>query len=310
MRNTLSIPTDFYAEVLRRDPDSISWLEQIPALFARLCALWNLTQDGDPMFGRTAIVVPVMRGSIPAALKLVSPFVDVQAEARALKVLKGAATVQLLDASLSHRALLLDRLEQESLKEAHTPREAVAIAGRIAASISAVPAHNDAPQMSATALDWLAGIRTQHARAIESGHQVSEDQFGIVEDIIGHLARHDSATMTHGDLSIDNILRSSPGHWVAIDPYFQAGPVTNEAHTVVRSYLPEIFTSDTPSRMLENLTREFCTAAQVRYLDAQRLSFARYVASYYWEAQNGGDPLNIDRLRRAIDPTYRILQQQ
>lgn len=42
------------------------------------------------------------------------------------------------------------------------------------------------------------------------------------------------------------------------------------------------------------------TAAGVEVGLAHRLSLARFLASYYWEAQHGGDPGNVENLRLGL----------
>ncbi|MFT4167019.1 MAG: hypothetical protein QM650_17415 [Microlunatus sp.] len=69
---------------------------------------------------------------------------------------------------------------------------------------------------------------------------------------------------------------------------------------MIRSHLPTLLSSGSPSSLLREWTAEFCDAAGVEVDQVQRISLARYLASYYWEAQNSGDPDNVENLRRGL----------
>lgn len=92
-------------------------------------------------------------------------------------------------------------------------------------------------------------------------------------------------------------MRAGPDRWVAIDPNLTAGTVATEAHTVIRSHLPVLLASESPSGLLRDWTTRFSDAAGVEVGQAQQISLARYLASYYWEAQHGGDPDDVENLR-------------
>ena len=253
------------------------------------------------------MVVPVTTATGRAALKLVAPFGDVEAEARALTVLAGQPVVSLLDADVADRALLLERIDGPPLATHGDPSVAVGIAGKVAAGIGTVPAPADAPKLATRATAWYRAMQEQHTRAQRAGTAVPDDLFRAAIGVVSALPGEATTTMTHGDLSLENILRSASGAWLAIDPLFQCGPVAHETHTVVRSLLPDILMSQRPAESMRELTRRFCHEAHVDHDGAQLLSLARYVASYYWESQHHGDPTNIQRLRRACDLTYRLL---
>ena len=136
--------------------------------------------------------------------------------------------------------------------------------------------------------------------ACHRGVAVPEELFTLVLTIVGELGNDTTRTLTHGDLSLSNIMRASPDRWVAIDPYLLAGTAANEAHTVIRSHLPAILASRSPGSLLRGWTAGFSDAAGVEVGQAQRISLARYLASYYWEAQHGGDAGNVENLRLAV----------
>lgn len=308
MKANLEIDPNFRREITRRDPLAKEWLEYLPETLEQLMTRgWIRSIDGPPAFGKTSLVIPVMSSSGPAALKLVSPAGDIEAEERALKLFADGPIVRLFDASIPERALLLERLDGATSIREMSPESSVTIAGEIAAILANVVAPDAIPSLASDALGWVYGIGEQHRLAETFGRQVPDAQIKAVEAAIRALSHDQTNTITHGDLSLENILLSSARGWLAIDPLLVRGPVINEAHTVIRSLLPQILESEHPETLLRNFTRRFCDAAGADYESAQRLSLARYVASYYWEAQNKGDPANIERLRRASQLTFDIL---
>lgn len=143
-------------------------------------------------------------------------------------------------------------------------------------------------------------LAAQHEEARQLGIAVDQETFTAAVRAVERLGRSRSETLTHGDLSFENIMRRSDDTWIAIDPGFLAGPIEHEAHTILRSLLPGIMESSDPVSAMAEAVQAFCTAAGADPALAVDISFARFVASFSWEAQHRGDPVNIERLRRAI----------
>src|SRR5699024_12010193 len=93
------------------------------------------------------------------------------------------------------------------------------------------------------------------------------------------------------------------GSWVAIDPGYLCGPVEFEAHTVVRSVLGGVLEAPRPREAIRGVVEAFCEAAGADADRAETISFARLVASYFWEAQHSGRADDLERLLRAIELT-------
>lgn len=288
----------FRAQVLRRNPNARAWMDGLTRAWAQLSRRWNVVAVDQVRTGMTSIVIPVQerRTGMRAAVKLVSPAVSAEDEMMALTAFGGQGAVALLDADIDSQALLLDWLEGPPLSQMPDRDQAMGIAGGIAAQLTTVAAPSRAPVLSAQALDWLAQLRDQHETARGAGNALAEEHFRMAVEAVNRLTSQQFPKLTHGDLSLFNILHSTRG-WVAIDPLFVAGCGEWEAHTVVRSHLPEIIASQRPAATVEHWTRRFTEAAEVDYLWAISLSFARFVGSYYWESQNDGDPENIKALR-------------
>lgn len=299
-----SIDVAFRARVLAQDDAACKpWLDAISEVSEEVAQRWRLERSGEPLFGGASIVIPVLlQNAHPAALKLASPIADARAEHRALSALAGHGAVEVYDADLEHSALLLEHIPGPTLVE-HThpedPLHAAAMAGGVAKSIASAPAPDDAPRLADGIEKWLAQLDEQHAEAHRMGAALPEDMFAAAVHRVQRLGESHDSTLTHGDLSFANIMRRSPGEWVAIDPSYLAGPRENEAHTILRSTLTSIIGSTDPVATMADLNRSFCEAASADDGLALDISYARFVASYYWEAQHHGDPVNIENLRTA-----------
>jgi streptomycin 6-kinase len=298
--SSIKIPDGLQAEVRRRDPGADAWLTELPAIWRQMSAGWGLSIAGEPSIGSVSLVVPVRRSNGLAALKLISPAIDASREAAALMAFDGHGAVRLLDADLTRQALLLEWLEGPTLAAEPDIAEAISTAGALARQLACTPAPDGAPTLRGDASGWIELLHQQHSMALHRGSAAPEDLFALVVTIVHELGNDTTTTLTHGDLSLSNIMRASPGRWVAIDPYFIAGTVANEAHTVMRSQLPALLATANPSALLRDWTAGFSDAAGVDVDQAQRISLARYLASYYWEAENGGDPGSVENLRLGL----------
>lgn len=302
MTQQLQIPDAFRRRLLHQDRTTASWLDGAPDLSRSMCRRWDLEADGPPLFGGTSIVLPVRTaGGDPAALKLISPLVDAALEVKALTALAGHGVVPLLRADQEDNALLLERLDGPTLLELSDPLAAARIAGEVAVRIAAVPAPSDAPRLAETSRAWGQSFQAQHARAVADGLPIPAGAGERAAEIIDDLAEDSSSTLTHGDLSFANVLRRGEDDWVAIDPGWLCGPFENEAHTVVRSVLPDLLGAPDPRAGMRAVVEAFCESAEADVERAGTLSYARFVASYFWEAQHAGRADDIEHLRRAIE---------
>jgi streptomycin 6-kinase len=304
MTSLLQLPGAFRRRLLHQDRATAPWLDAAPEHAAQMCRRWDLAVDGDAWCGGTSIVLPVRTADgDPAALKLVSPLAEPALEISALRALAGHGVVDLLRADREERALLLERLPDPSLIELPDPLATARIAGEVAARIATVPAPSDAPRLAETSRAWAEAFQAQHARAVADGLPIPVGAGERAAEIIDDLATDTSRTLTHGDLSLENVLRRGDGEWVAIDPGHLCGPVENEAHTVVRSVLPAVLDASRPREALREVVEAFCEAAGADADRAEEISFARAVASWFWEAQHAGRTDDIERLRRLVELT-------
>ncbi|WP_165066443.1 aminoglycoside phosphotransferase family protein [Marisediminicola senii] len=300
MGTSPTVTATFSAEILRRDTSAARWLDGLPGLWRSLSTEWGVEIDGPTRNGATSLVVPVVtRSGVRAAVKLASPVVRIDPEVAALSAFAGRGAVRLLDADTTRQAMLLEWIDGTALSELHDTVAAMAIAGRLSRELAGATPPPDAPSLAGQANGWSAQLREQHLVAQRSGAALSNEHLQVALEAIDRLASDGTSTLTHGDLSLANILQADGDRWVAIDPLLLVGTPANEAHTVTRSHLATAIGSDDPSALLVNWTRRFTEAAEVDFSTAHALSFARYIASYYWESQNDGEPVNVARLRQA-----------
>lgn len=300
METIPQISPAFRAEVIRRHASSAQWLEGLPGLWRSLAARWGLDIVGVTRFGATSLVVPVVtRSGIRAAVKLVSPVVRIEGEVSALSAFGGRGAVTLLETDSIRQAMLLEWIDGPALSEMADKGAAMAIAGQVSHELATATPPAGAPSLAGQACGWLAQLRGQHEVAKQSGSAMPDEHVELAVQIIQRLASDGTSTLTHGDLSLSNILRADADRWVAVDPLLLIGTSANEAHTVVRSHLGSAISTNDGVALLADWTRRFTETAGVDYNLAQAVSFARYVASYYWESQNEGAPANVAGLRQA-----------
>ena len=299
-RASFDLPDRFRVEVRRRDPGGDAWLSGLSTLWQEMSDRWGLSLAGRTAVGSVSLVIPVRRSNGLAALKLVSPAIDAGEEAAALSAFNGRGAVRLLAADVARQALLLEWLAGPTLTAEPDVAKTIGIAGAVAQQLTCTPAPDGVRTLAGGAVKWIELLHEQHAMALQRGSAAPDDLFALVLAIVRELGKDTTETLTHGDLSLSNIMSASQDQWVAIDPYLLAGTAANEAHTVIRSHLPVLLASRSPSRLLHDWTAMFCDAAAVDAGQAQRVSLARYLASYYWEAQHGGDPGNVENLRLGL----------
>jgi streptomycin 6-kinase len=282
------------------------WLDGLPRLWLDVAARWAVDVAGAPRTGGTSVIVPVVtRAGIRAAVKLVGPAGDVGAESAALSAFAGRGAVTVYKTDLRRQALLLEWIDGSALSGMADTGAAMTIAGKISRELAGASPPPGAPRLADKAGRWITLLRDQHTRARRSGSALPENFLDLAIRIVGELRVDTTRTLTHGDLSLSNILRADSGRWVAIDPVLLVGTAANDAHTVVRGRVGAALRADDPGALLAIWTRQFSAAADVDYDRSLSLSFARFVASYYWESQHGEEARTVADLRdaaRALAP--------
>ncbi|WP_341856316.1 hypothetical protein [Brachybacterium sp. GPGPB12] len=73
----------------------------------------------------------------------------------------------------------------------------------------------------------------------------------------------------------------------------------------MRGVLASVLEEPRPREALRGVVEAFCEAAGADADRAEEISFARAVASWFWEAQHAGRTDDIERLRRLIELTVK-----
>ncbi|MGI5455861.1 aminoglycoside phosphotransferase family protein [Streptomyces sp. CA-249302] len=194
----------------------------------RFLEQWGLRLDGASMYGRCALVLPVLRADgTRAVLKLQDVDEETVGEPLALGAWRGDGAVRLLKADGVTGTMLLERLDAgrplaglPGLPDLPDFREATLVIARLLARLTAT----EAP----AGLRRLGDIT---ARLLERTAAVLP---GVPEPAVRHLLADCAAAvrevagepgdrLLHWDLHFDNVLGADRARWLAIDPKPLAG---------------------------------------------------------------------------------------
>ena len=180
---------------------------------------WQLTPDGPPMRGATALVAPVRTASgRPAVLKVVTPHPEAEHEHLALKRWAGAGAVELLRADPHRWALLLERLHPEDLTDLWDLEACEIVAGLY--ELLHVPALPQLRPLTSYVERWTGEMEALPRNAPLPGRLV-EQAISVSRDFVADPGS--IGTMIHGDLHYENVMASDRAPWLAIDPKPMSG---------------------------------------------------------------------------------------
>lgn len=228
---------------------------------AALLEEWELTLDGGPMSGHTAVVHPVRTaGGRPAVLKVVTPHPEAEHEHLALKRWAGDGTVELIRADPRRWALLLERLHPEDLADLWD-LEACEI---VAASyrrlhVPALPQLRTLSSYVATWTDELAALPTRTSippRLVQQAVAIGRT-FAADPECDGRII--------HGDLHYENVLAGDREPWLVIDPK----PMSGDPHYEVAPMLWNRF-EELAGDVRDGVRRRFHTIVDTAELDEAR----------------------------------------
>lgn len=255
------LPQAFLAHAVR-DEAWAAWVDQVPRLVRDLIDEWELSVDGDPMHGHTALVVPVRVKGRPLVLKVAWPHEGCQHEILALQTWHGGGAVQLVRADPRRNAMLLERLRPDDLRTIDDVK-----ACEVVASLYAqlhVPAPPQLLGLSSYVEQWTADLermppstplpRRIVERAIALGRAFVDDP-------------RTDGVMIHSDLHYENVLAADRVPWLAIDPQ----PVSGDPHYEVAPLLSNRWDEATASGDVRRaVRRRFHTVVDAAGLDEDR----------------------------------------
>jgi len=303
------LPAGLVEATLRREGAAgQDWLESLPSAVAQFCDRWGCDVDGAPWHGDVALVLPVRRAAMAAALKISLPYSGHRGEADALRCFNGHGAVRLLDADDTGLVLLMERAGAGTLAEIlatssnYTVEQAIEIAGVLAHQLSVPAAANTVP-LASTTTGWEKQLDDQVAANPTLLPAVAIDR---ARETIRHLGRDSTSTMLHGDLHFGNILPAVREHWLTIDPKGWTGTAAYDAFTVITGRPEDLDRTTRPDRALTARVRRFASAAHVDADLALACCQARATSSYLYQIERGGTWLNLDILQSlALSPARR-----
>ncbi len=196
-----------------------AWIDSLPGLIDEMCVRWHLTVAGPPRHGTFAVVTPVMREGVQAALKCARLGAPIDQEVAALRAWNGRGVVALLESEPDRGVLLLEWLDADQPLSSLPAMEAAAIAGRLIRRL-AVPVPPGIQRMSER-VDKMIG--EMPARWERLGRPFPE---ALLRRRVETGQRHggnSAPLLVNWDLHHDNILAGRREPWLAIDPMIVAG---------------------------------------------------------------------------------------
>jgi streptomycin 6-kinase len=209
------IPPGFAAQA-PLNPDREAFLRRLPRMADQITDDWALSYDGEPSFGYTGLVMPVLtEGGRPGMLKIGLIDQESYGEPIALQLWGGDGAVELWAADPRRGATLMERLGPDDLTSIDV-FEACDVVGELYGLI------HRAPSPRLTDLRELLGHWLDTVRALPRDAMPSR----FVEQALAvapRLMDDEPSAVIHGDLHYENVLRGERQPWLVIDPKGFAG---------------------------------------------------------------------------------------
>lgn len=226
------------------------WLDALPTLIADQCRRWDLHLEGAGWHGSNALVLPVSRGGVKLALRMVPPEDDVSADVAALRFWDGDGTVKLVDADLAHAAMLLERLNPLHSLAMLPLADAVAI---IASCIRRL-ARPAPPHVASTASSASACVARFPCAWRRLGEPTPARLLHSAVSAAACLAeRPPSRTAVNGDLHYDQVLAGEREPWLVVDPLLMRGDLEYDVARLLWSRLDEMPGDDDVVAVLDTI---------------------------------------------------------
>ena len=288
------LPFDLPAGLIARgvhDPGWAAWAAAVPRMVRDLLDEWELSVDGAPMHGRTALVVPVRSTDGVAVLKVARPHDEGRHEILALQTWHGRGAARLLRADPRRHAMVVERLHVHDLS-AEPVLDACEVVARLYARLH-VPAPPQLVPLTRHVERWTDDLERLPRdaplprRIVEQAVRLGRS-FVTDADSVGRLL--------HTDLHYENVLRADREPWLAISPE----PVSGDPHYEVAPLLCHrwdevVATGDVRTAV----RRRFHTVVDAAGLDEDRARdwvVVREAHRAMWAIEHG----ERDRVTRAV----------
>lgn len=294
----IPIPGDLHARY-NRDSAGRDWLASLPGLISEALDRWGLSVDlvpGDePWNGHGALVVPVLQGSTPAALKIAYPHEEALVERYALALWNGRGAVRLLASDDASCTMLLERLDASRWLQDAPLDEARDAWGAIMRELSIQPDERVEwrvlDHVAATAERWSDELPAEWDRLdrpfprwlLEAALEVCQTRGAVGR-------RSGKDVLVHTDLHFMNILATTSaeklslrGDYLAIDPQPQIGEAEFAVAPILWNRIRDLPRTDPEAGLLERC-QDFSRAAGLDPDVARQWSIAREVQNALWYA--------------------------
>lgn len=277
--------------------DGSDWLDALPQLVAEQCDRWGLQLDGRAWHGSNALVVPVLRGGEPLALRLLPPREDVVAESAALTFWDGRGTVRLVEVDPDTNAALLERLDGSTDLTSQPLDEAVVVLAEIMRRL-AVPA----PTSVRSTAEVAAGDAASFTRRWERLGRPVDRQ--TVEACVEAAATVSVTPTPHlavnGDLHHAQVLAGTRLPWIVVDPVLLRGDVQYDLARALWTRLDEMKTDDT----IHQHVGEMVDVAGLDPVRTDAWILVRSMSYLLWGLEHGltTDPVRCRRLLDVFGP--------
>lgn len=280
-----------------------AWLDDLPALAAELAERWQFRLLPPFTLSYNYVAPVVCADGRRAVLKLGAPASTLPLEIAALQHYAGRGCLQVWQADLERRALLLEYLSPgASLASLDDDDRATCIAAAVMRALwQPLPPQHPFP----STLDWAQGLARLRLRFEGGCGPFPPHLVQAAESLFAELHASQAApVLLHGDLHHDNILAAQRCPWLAIDPQGVSGEPAYEVGALLRNPIEKL---PRYPDLRPLLYRRLDILAEQLELERQRLwgwSLAQAVLSVWWDYEDHGrlEPLGL----RVAEALYQL----
>lgn len=291
----IDIPDGLVAQHVRRDGEAgRAYVTSLAERGAHFLEHWRLRPDGPTMYGRCALVLPVLRtDGTRAVLKLQDVDEETVGEPVALRAWHGDGAVRLLQWDDGTGTLLLERLDPDRcLDDLPDSREATLVVARLLAHLTTTPAPPGVRRLGDLAAAMLEDTPAALKKIADLGtRRLLADCAAAVREV----ADAPGDRLLHWDLHFENVLAADRAPWLAIDPKPLAGDPGFDLFPVLWNR----FEADEVLWRFDALT-EVLGLENAR---ARAWTLGRVLQNSLWQIEEGDDPLDahLEIARRLRD---------
>jgi streptomycin 6-kinase len=268
-----------------------AWIDALPRLVRDIVDEWELTYDGAPMSGYTALVVPVRTAhGVPAVAKFAWPHEEEEHEYLLLQALQGDGMARLYRADPKRHVMLLERLHTRDLRSIADEVEACEIIASFYRRIH-IPAMPQLNPLSAYIARWTEQLR-RLPRSAPIPRRMVERVVSLGADFVDDPQTDGRAI--HGDLHFENVLAADREPWLAIDPKPMSGDPHYEVSPILWNRWDEIVASGDVRRAVRRRFHAVVDSAGLDEARARDWVLVREVHNAMWTLADTGGVLSAE----------------